>query len=138
MESHKSQQDMIRGLNTPLLTPPSNPSHISPASLLFSKISLPNSFYSTQFAPNIGNLQYPDSTLVQDQSMLRAFLEKYGSNMQQNSKAEFSQETGQSGDMNTDISSVVSNHDMGQRSFEDQDGPSTSAGPVDLDCLWSY
>lgn len=47
-----------------------------------------------------------------------------------------SQETG----MSTEISSVLSNLEMGKRCFQDQEAeaPSTAAGPQDFDCLWSY
>lgn len=49
-----------------------------------------------------------------------------------------SQETGLSTDVNTEISSVASKHEMGSsRCYEDLEGPSSS-GPVDLECLWNY
>ncbi|KAJ4964140.1 hypothetical protein NE237_024079 [Protea cynaroides] len=49
-----------------------------------------------------------------------------------------SQETGLSIDMNPETSSIVSSHEIGRRSFEDQEDPSTSGGPVDLDCLFFF
>ncbi|KAM3761745.1 hypothetical protein ACB098_01G291500 [Castanea mollissima] len=114
MEDHKT--------NTGLLAASSSlsPSYIS---------SAPNSDYCT----NMGNLQYSDTALMQDQ-LFRMLFENHAGNMKQNMKAEFSSETGFSADM----SSVVSNHDMARRSFEDQDDPSNSGGPVDIDCLWNY
>ncbi|RVW30491.1 NAC domain-containing protein 100 [Vitis vinifera] len=141
MEDRKPQEDMIDSFNNPLLaasSSSSNPSDISPASLLFSKFPFPNSFHTPQNPPNLGNCQFPDSFLIPDQSILRILLENQGSDMKPSSKTEFSQETGLSTDINTDISSVVSTHEMVQRSFEDQNDPSTSAGPVDIDCLWNY
>lgn len=121
VESHKTLEEMIDNLY---------PADISSSSssLLYSKIPLLNPFYSSQI---------PDSALIQHQSALRILLENNGSIIRRNSKAEFSQETALSADMNNDISSV-SNHDMVDKSFEDQDDPSTSAGPIDLDCLWNY
>lgn len=72
---------------------------------------------------------------MQEQSVLRMLLQNNAPDMNQNAKGEFSPETG----FSTDISSAVSNHDMAQRSFKDyQEDPSTSAGPVDVACLWSY
>ncbi|XP_042482015.1 NAC domain-containing protein 100 [Macadamia integrifolia] len=143
MEVQKNQQEMADSFNSPLYTGSANPSDMSPASMLISKFGLPNSFYSTQGNQNLGNLQYPGSFFMQDQAILRALLGNNGASMRQSNKAEremvsISQETGLSTDMNTEISSVVSNHEIGRRSFEDQEDPSTSGGPVDLDCLWNY
>lgn len=49
-----------------------------------------------------------------------------------------SQETGISSEMNTEISSVMSNFRMGKRGFDDQEAPSTSDGPIDMDSFWNY
>ncbi|XP_038724422.1 NAC domain-containing protein 100-like [Tripterygium wilfordii] len=113
LEDQKSQVDMI--IN--------NSFNTSPASTLFEKSSVPvSSLYSSQFAPNFWNQQYPDGVLMPEQSILKFLLDNNCANMKQKSK-EFSQ--------GTDISSVVSNHDL-------VDDPSSSGGPVDLDCLWNY
>ncbi|XP_058083099.1 NAC domain-containing protein 100-like isoform X2 [Magnolia sinica] len=143
MEGHKSQEDMMDSFNSSLFLTSSNPPEISPSSFIFSKITLPTAFYPTQGVPNPGNLQYPSSGLMQDQAILRALLGNHGSSMKQNCKTEremvsISQETGLTTDMNTEISSVISNHEMGRRCFEEQEDPSATAGPVDLDCLWNY
>ncbi|KAF5725376.1 hypothetical protein HS088_TW23G00097 [Tripterygium wilfordii] len=112
--------------NTPHVTCFSNPileDRKSPASTLLEKSSVPiSSLFSSQFAPNLGNLQYPDSVLMPEQSIFRFLIDNYCGNTKENSK-EFSPAT--------DISSVVSNHDL-------VDDPSSSDGPVDLDCLWNY
>ncbi|KAK3212569.1 hypothetical protein Dsin_017275 [Dipteronia sinensis] len=115
------EEDMTDSFNTCLLAS-SNPLHsvISPVSFL-SKSSVSNSFFANQILPNIGNLHhYPDAFLLQDQSILKVLLENHGPNMKPNPnpnpKTDFSQD------------SVVSN----------QEDPSTSGGPVDLDCLWNY
>lgn len=116
-EDQKAKVDIIDRFNT----------HLAAAS------SSSHPAYNSS-ALNMGNFQYSDSALMHDQSILRILLENHASNMERNTKAaEFSPDTG----FSTDISSVVSNHDMGQRSFEDQE-PSSSAGPVDIDCLWNY
>ncbi|KAJ4961748.1 hypothetical protein NE237_021658 [Protea cynaroides] len=143
MEGQKNQEETADCFNSHLYSASANHPDVSSASLILSKFSLPNSFYSTQGSPNLGNLQYPGSLFMQDQAILRALLGNHGTNMKQSTKAEremisMSQETGLTTDMNPEISSVVSNHEMGRRSFEDQDDPSTSGGPVDLDCLWNY
>ncbi|XP_057980659.1 NAC domain-containing protein 100-like [Malania oleifera] len=143
MEDQKSQtrMSMIESFNPSLMasSSSSNPASISPVSLLSAKIPPPGSFGINQMTPSVGNFVYPDPVLMSDQSILRMLLEGHGLNAKQSSNAEFefSQETGVSTDMNTDISSVVSNHEMVHGSFEDQDDPA-SAGPVDLDCLWNY
>ncbi|KAH9740169.1 hypothetical protein WN944_005552 [Citrus x changshan-huyou] len=130
LEDQKAQEDMIDSFNNSLLasSSSSNPhSEISPASIFLSKSSFSNSLYADQILPRIANMQYPDSFLMQDQSILKMLLENHGPNMKKNSKAEFSQDD-----------SVVSNHEFIQGSFDDQEDPSSSAGPVALDCLWNY
>ncbi|XP_060672583.1 NAC domain-containing protein 100 [Ziziphus jujuba] len=137
--------NIISNNNNPLLassSSSSNPSDIiSPASFQFASknsVPIPNPLsYTNQIATSFGNLQYPESFLMQDQSILKMLLENHAPNMKRNSRTEFSQGTG--GLSTTDMSSALSNHhDMVQRSFEDQDDPSSSVGPVDLDCLWNY
>lgn len=77
-------------------------------------------------------------------SILRTLLENCGQNMKQSfnktEKERFSgsQETGLSTDINTEISSVVSNLEMGRKDHHQPEPPSTTVGPQDLDCLWSY
>ncbi|XP_059643592.1 NAC domain-containing protein 92-like [Cornus florida] len=117
MEDQKPQEDT--SFNTPLLASSTKPSDISSsASLLSPKLSLPNSFFINQIVPNFANSQYADSFLMQDQSIMRLLLQN-NAPKQQNSRPEF-----------------VSNQELEQKSYED---PFTSsAGPVDLDCLWDY
>ncbi|KAF2313601.1 hypothetical protein GH714_012348 [Hevea brasiliensis] len=79
---------------------------------------------------SFANLQYPNSALMPEQSILKMMLENQGPNMKQDSKMEPS--------FSPDISSLVINPELVHRSFEDQKAPSSSAGPVGLDCLWSY
>ncbi|XP_059670359.1 NAC domain-containing protein 100-like [Cornus florida] len=135
----KSQEDMVDSFNTPQLASSSSTKpthHTSPVSLLSPKVSVPNpSFFPTQIIPNLEYFQYSDSFLIQDQSILKQLFQNNGLNSKQNSRAEFSQDTG----FSIDMSSVVSNHEMGHhRSYDDQEDPITSGGPVNLDCLWSY
>ncbi|XWS60518.1 hypothetical protein CRYUN_Cryun07bG0042600 [Craigia yunnanensis] len=136
IDSQRNQEDTIDNFNNPLLCVSSIPTDI------FSPVQLSNSFYSAQAVPFPSNFQFPGSVLMQDQSILRALIENHGSNMRQDFKTErdmisVSQETGLTTDINTEIS-VVSNLEMGKRTFDDQEAPSTSAGPVDLDCFWHY
>ncbi|KAA8547970.1 hypothetical protein F0562_004399 [Nyssa sinensis] len=103
LEDLKPQSDMVDTFNTPLFTSSSSsskPSDTSPASMNFPKISFPNSFFSTQILPNTDNMQFQDSFLMQDQSILSLLL--------QNNRLNVSED------------------------------PISSAGPVDLDCLWNY
>lgn len=99
----------------------SRDSSFSPVSFPFQKAaSVHESLFSSQFEPSIVNLQYPDSALIQDNSMLRFLLENNGIiDLKRCSKPEFSQET--------DFSSAVSH----------QEDP-IDHGPVDLGCLWNY
>ncbi|XP_041004471.1 NAC domain-containing protein 92-like [Juglans microcarpa x Juglans regia] len=127
MKDHKIKEDMVESFDTPFLaaSSSSNPSYIS---------SAPN---SSGHYSNTGTLHYPDTLFMHEQySVFRMLLESNAPDMKRNAKGEFPPETG----FSTDMSSAVSNHDMAQRSFEDQEDPSTSAGPgpVDIACLWSY
>lgn len=122
-EDKKPETNVIESFKSPLLPSSfsSKDSNFSPVSFPFAKVSVQETLFSTQFEPNIGNSQYPGSGLMQDNSMLRFFLENNGFDLKRCSKAAFSPET--------DFSSAVSN----------QDDPITSEdGPVDLGCLWNY
>ncbi|KAB2633543.1 NAC domain-containing protein 100-like [Pyrus ussuriensis x Pyrus communis] len=107
----------------------------------FPIIPFPNSFYSAHYAPISPNFQFPCSNLLQDQSILRALFENNAANMRQPSfKTEremvsVSQETGLTSDMNTEISSVMSNLNMARRPFGVQDPPAAAAS---LDNFWNY
>ncbi|XVF54335.1 hypothetical protein PTKIN_Ptkin05aG0173100 [Pterospermum kingtungense] len=141
IDFQRNQQHTTDNFNNPLVPVSSNI-----ATDIFPRIPVSNSFYSAQAVPLPvpANFQFPGSVLMQDQSsILRALIENHGSNMsQQGFKTErdmvsVSQETGLTTDVNTEISSVVSNLEIGKRAY-DQEAPSTSAGPVDLDCFWHY
>ncbi|KAK6920899.1 NAC domain [Dillenia turbinata] len=123
-------QDEVFGyLNNPLLGIPSN---LIPN-------PYPVSYHSNPIQPTPGNFNYPNS----DPTILKAILaNQHGLALKQSYKTEkdmisVSQETGLSNDRNTENSSAVSNYEN-WRPFDDHDAPSTSAGPVDLDCLWNF
>lgn len=78
---------------------------------LFPKDSVSDTLFSAQFVPNLESFNYLESTLMQDQPMMRFLFQ----NMKRESR-EFSTDTGMS-------------HEMDQI---------LSAGPGDLDCLWKY
>ncbi|XP_059643472.1 NAC domain-containing protein 100 [Cornus florida] len=137
VDIHKNEEERIDYINNPLFPFSPNPLDIFP------RISLPNSFYSAQTPPVQGNFPFPDSLSMQNQAMLRGLIENYGPNMGQSFKTEkemvsASQETGLSTDVNTEISSVLSNLEMGKRPFDDPEAPSTSVGPLEFDYLWNY
>lgn len=148
IDVQRNQQQSIDDFNNNLFAVSSNPVDVfqrfsSNPEDVFQRIPLANTFYSAQAVPFSANLQYPGSVLIQDHSILRALIENQGSNLKQNFKTERdmfsgSQETGLSTDMNTEISSVISNLEMGKRGFDPQEAPSSLAGPVDLDCLWNF
>ncbi|KAG8659541.1 hypothetical protein MANES_02G047801v8 [Manihot esculenta] len=131
MEHQNAMEDVFDSFdNPPFLLTCTSSSNISPASILSSKTSLPNSSYSPQISPSFSSLQYPDPALMPEQSILKMLLEDHRANTKQNSKMELS--------ISPDISSVLINPELMQRSFEHREAPPNSAGPIDLDCLWSY
>ncbi|KAG2710203.1 hypothetical protein I3760_04G015400 [Carya illinoinensis] len=121
---YETKEDMVEGFN-------STPGFAAASS------SSPNPSYNISYAPNssyhsnTGNSQFSDSIVMHDQSILRMLLENHAPMMKRNTKAEFfSPETG----FSTDICSAVTDQEMLQRTFGDQENPSSSAGPG----LWSY
>ena len=80
---------------------------------------------------------------MQDQPILRALLESHGSKHEAETETRegdisFSQEMCLRNDINTVISSAVSNLELGKRPLEDQHIPSASVGPADFDSFWNY
>ncbi|KAJ6387517.1 hypothetical protein OIU78_017271 [Salix suchowensis] len=133
----RNQQDTIDSFSNHLLAVSSNPSEVSP------RIPLLNSFYSPQAVPASGNFDYPGSVSIQDHSVLKSLIENQGSNMKhQISKPErdmASASQDSATDMNTEISSVISNLEVGNRSFDEQEvPPSTLVQSMDLYCFWNY
>lgn len=126
IDIQKNQKDMMSYFNNPIFPFSSN------------SIFTQNSFPGGQSAHIQQNFVYP----MQNPQILRGLFEHYGPNMRQGLKTEnemisLSQETDLSTDRNTEISSVVSNLEVGIRSFKDQEAPSTSVGPGDFDCIWN-
>ncbi|XP_012568792.1 NAC domain-containing protein 100 isoform X2 [Cicer arietinum] len=91
---------------------------------------------SSQVAPQIGNPQYSNCFLSQEQSMLRMQLENENleSSAKQCVKADFS--VGR--DFDSDISSVVFGRDILQRWFGNPELSPASTGPVVTDSLWNF
>nr|UPI48799.1 NAC transcription factor 70 [Fagopyrum tataricum] len=82
----------------------------------------PYPVYPTELNPFKGNSQY-----------------SFGVNYPNpNMAVSLSQDTVVSNDLNAEISSVVTNYDVGVGPSYDQGDPSTSGGPVDLDSIWNY
>lgn len=99
---------------------------------------VPNTFSCNQIAP-FTTTNNPASFWVQDPSiLLRTSLDSYGLNFKKEDIFNVPQETGViSTDMNTDITSVVSNLEMKRRFLEDQVPSAGMVGLQGLDCLWS-
>lgn len=99
---------------------------------------VPNTFSCNQIAP-FTTTNNPASFGVQDPSiLLRTSLDSYGLNFKKEDIFNVPQETGViSTDMNTDITSVVSNLEMKRRFLEDQVPSAGMVGLQGLDCLWS-
>ncbi|XP_061367430.1 NAC domain-containing protein 100-like [Gastrolobium bilobum] len=97
------------------------------------------SFYSTtEGVQSPPNLPLPGSVYnIQDQTILRALLDNHGSNMR-NSLVSVSQEACLNTVVNAEISSIVSNFDMGRRPFDNQQPLPASTAPLDLASLWNY
>ncbi|KAI3673399.1 hypothetical protein L6452_39518 [Arctium lappa] len=73
----------------------------------------------------------------QDQTILKGLIEDHGFEME-GEMVTGSQETGLSSEMNTENSSVMSNLEIGKVGFKDQEDPSTSVAPIDMDSIWNY
>ncbi|KAJ1377412.1 NAC domain [Sesbania bispinosa] len=130
-DDRKTQDDIVDSFETPILassySPNPNPSDISPASWTFTKAAPTVSHQATQIA-QVGNSQCSDYFVVQEQSMMRMLTENHGtSTKQKNQKAHEK-------DFNADISPVMYNNEMFQRSFGDQEFSSASIGHG---CLWN-
>ncbi|CAI9266798.1 unnamed protein product [Lactuca saligna] len=123
------QKDMFNSfLNNPDFNLTSNFDH----QRIGNTISIGQSVHQIQFPQN-------SAFAVNDQAMLRGLIEKYGQNMKlERDIITGSQDTGLSTEMNTEISSHMSNLEMGKRRFEDQETPSTSIAAIDMDCFWNY
>lgn len=137
MDAQRNQEGMMNSFNNSLSGVSSYHTDILP------RIPISSSFYSAQTIPLSANQQFPGSVAMQDHIILRALLGNQGTNLRQSFKTEremlnVSHETAMTTDMNAEISSGVSNLEIGRRSFDNQEAPSTSAGPVDFDNLWSY
>ncbi|CAI9773732.1 unnamed protein product [Fraxinus pennsylvanica] len=129
--AQKSQEDAVPCFNDPFSANPMD------------TFTTASTFSWGQIGSIQGGFRFPGSIPQQDPSIQRTLLGNYGQNMIQNSKNQnemvsISQETGTTTDINTEISSVVSNHDMGRQSTDDQEGPSTSVNLQNLGCVWSY
>lgn len=129
MEGQKGNEELLAEYYNPQFLSTSNPSEVSPSQFM----PLQGPFYTG----GLRNMQFQTASLVQ-------LLESNGFGMmKQRLKTEremlsVSQDTGLTCDMNTEISSVVSNNEMGRQSFDGQEGPSSSGGALQLDdCLWS-
>lgn len=73
---------------------------------------------------------------VYDQAILRGLTGMNGHGLKMETEmVTGSQDTGISSEKNTEISS---NHEKGKRGIEDEEAPSTSVGPIDVDCFWNY
>ncbi|XP_068663405.1 NAC domain-containing protein 87-like [Aristolochia californica] len=126
------------------------------SSIYYPQIPLSNPVFPVEGSPNLGYLHHVRSNTIQsfpptgfsspDQAMLRALasiqevagLRKPCKVEQFSNQSMVSQDTGLTTDVHTEISSGVSKHEMSSnRSYEDLEGPS-SAGPIDLESLWSY
>ena len=122
----------------------SNPSSSTTTTNVIPRIPLSNSFYSAQNATvSSPNVQlFPNSVMVynNDQSILRALLENNGSSLRQSFKTE--RETVMNSEVNTEISAVMANLEMGRRPFCDQAAhaaaTTASAGSVDIESFWNY
>ncbi|XP_062009885.1 NAC domain-containing protein 92-like [Rosa rugosa] len=112
MEDQKTQDDIIDSFNNNNISSSNNNnSHLLASSSSFPfKSSVQNSYFSDQIAPNTGNMQYPDSGFMQDQSIMRLLTEPQAPSLRR----------------------ISSNYLGGQ------DVPSYSAAPIEFDSIWNY
>lgn len=100
-------------------------------------------FPADQSAPTVldnSQFQLPSAYTfpVQNQAYFKSLIGNNGDFQMEKEIRTGSQETGLSSEMNTEISSVMSNYEMGKRAFDNQEAPSASVAPIDLDCFWNY
>ncbi|GAA0148462.1 hypothetical protein LIER_36725 [Lithospermum erythrorhizon] len=88
-----------------------------------------------QMMPIGESFQYMDSSIMQDQSILRLLLDNDERGIKGNPKGEFSHDTG---GISTDLSSTLSNHEVDLMPYHNQDFTISSTGPMDMDCLWGF
>ncbi|KAL2244203.1 NAC domain-containing protein 79 [Sesamum indicum] len=119
--SLKIQDDFI-------LPPSSNPLDSFPPPSSFSWGQLPPA------QPGI-SFQFPGPVPLTDPSIIRTFLANYGQNTNPQG---FRKDGGDivSVSQETENSSVVSNVEMGKKTFDDQE--EAGIGNQDLDCIWNY
>ncbi|CAJ1947013.1 unnamed protein product, partial [Sphenostylis stenocarpa] len=106
----------------------SNPFDVSPASWSFAK-SAPAVPHQS---PQAGNSHYSDYFMAQEQSMLGMLIENHGSS------TSLRTETAQDKDFDADMSSLIYNNEMLQRSFGNQEYSSPSVGHVYTSDLWGF
>ncbi|KAL6541287.1 hypothetical protein OROHE_010995 [Orobanche hederae] len=128
--AQKIQEDYVINPDNPVL-PSSTPLDSFPTASAFPWVQFP------PVQPGIGFQYGGGATPIQDPAILRTFLASYGQYMNQGFRREsdlasVSQETG----MSTENSSVVSNLDMGKKTFEEQEDH--VGGTQDLECIWNY
>nr|QSD99862.1 NAC family transcription factor [Melilotus albus] len=122
-----NDNNIVDSFETPMLASSysSNPSYdnISPASWTPTL-----SHQSTQ----VGNSQSSDFFMVQEQSMLKMLIENNGTSKRtKNQKA-------QEYDFDVDISSMMYNNEMFQRSYVSEEYSSASIGHFDTSYLWNF
>ncbi|GAA0182428.1 hypothetical protein LIER_30371 [Lithospermum erythrorhizon] len=88
-----------------------------------------------QMTPIGESFHYMDSSLLQDQSILRLFLDNDERGIKGNLQGEFSQDTG---GISTDLSSNLSNHEVDIMPYNNQDLSMSSTAPMDMYALWSF
>ncbi|XP_027359067.1 NAC domain-containing protein 100-like [Abrus precatorius] len=130
-EDQRTHNDIDNSFETPKLASSysSNHSDISPASGTYTKTAPTLSHQSTQTAHQDWNSDY---FMVQEQSMLRMLIENHGSSTSQKTQKD------QDKDFDVDMSYVMYNNEMFQRSFGNQEYSPVSVGHVDTGGLWNF
>ncbi|XP_014507026.1 NAC domain-containing protein 100 [Vigna radiata var. radiata] len=132
IDVQRNQDGVFDSLNNSIYgVSPNNPLDFLP------RMPPSTSFYSAQGVQAVPNLTFPGSVYsLQDHTNLRAMCENNGSGYKsERDMISVSQETCLTTDINPETSS---NFDMGRRHFDNQNHPSVSVAPVDLDGLWNY
>lgn len=99
-------------------------------------ISNPTFPFDNHSDPILHPFPSSSSFTVHDQAILRGLIDIYGHGLKMETEIVTSHDTGVSSEKNNEI---CSNFGKGKSSIVDQEtAPSTSVGPIDLDCLWNY
>ncbi|RDX61899.1 NAC domain-containing protein 100, partial [Mucuna pruriens] len=127
----QDEKNIVDSFETLMLAPSysPDPSDISPASWTFTK---PAPAMAHHQSLHLGNPHFSDYFMAQEQSMLGMLIENHGSSTIPRTQKD------QDKDFDADMSSVMYNNEMFQRSFGNQEFSPASVGHLYASGLWGF